>query len=75
MKALYEAILKSLIPLKAKPEETLPMLVDRIERLKKLEREIIKLESRIKKEKQFKNKVELNIHLRKLKEEINKGVD
>jgi ribosome-associated translation inhibitor RaiA len=75
MKALYEAILKSLIPLKAKPEETLPMLVERIERLKKLEREIIKLESRIKKEKQFKNKVELNVHLRKLKEEINTLVD
>ena len=32
---------------------------------------ILRLESRIKKEKQFKNKVELNTQLRKLNEEIN----
>ena len=70
MKALYEALLNELIPLTPHNGETLPMLVERMESIKKLEREAVKLDSRLKKAKQFNRKVELNTQLRKLKKEV-----
>jgi len=70
MGALYEAILKDLIPLIAHTGESLDALVSRVDQLLVKEREANNLESRMKKEKQFNKKVELNRSLNELKTEI-----
>jgi len=63
---LYERLLKSLIPLQPRAGECLDTLVKRLEQLRKLEREIDKLEIKLKKEKQFNRKVEINRLLKEL---------
>ena len=70
MGALYEALLKELIPLRIRDNESFQMLVVRAEQVQKLEREAVKLANRIKKEKQFNRRVELNRTLNELKQEI-----
>ena len=70
MRALYEALLKDLIPQQSHGNESFQGLIDRAERISKLEREAVKLENRIKKEKQFNRRVELNRMLNELKTEI-----
>lgn len=70
MGALYAALLQSLLPLPARPQEPLPDWVARIEQAQAKQREVEKAASRLAKEKQFKRKVELNAALRKLKTEL-----
>ena len=70
MGTLYEALLKDLIPLQPHRNESFQGLIDRAERISKLERDAIKLANRIKKEKQFNRRVALNRVLNKLKAEI-----
>ncbi len=70
MKALYEALLKDLIPLQPHRNENFQDLIDRAEQISKLERKAVKLANRIKKEKQFNRRVELNRMLNELKSEI-----
>lgn len=70
MGALYEALLKDLIPLQPHKDESFRGLIDRAERISKLEREAVKLANRINKEKQFNRRVELNRVLNELKTEI-----
>ena len=70
MGALYKALLKDLIPLQPHRNESFQGLIDRAEQMQKLEREAVKLENRIKKEKQFNRRVELNRALNELKAEI-----
>jgi len=70
MGGLYKEFLKSLIPLDFKKSETLDELVLRTDKLRAKEREAIKLESSIGKEKQFNRKVELNRSLNDVKQEI-----
>jgi len=70
MGSLYELILKDMIPIPSRDGESLKDLVDRFETLTSKEKEAIKLESRMKKEKQFNRKVEINRSLNVLKEEI-----
>jgi hypothetical protein len=50
--------------------ESLDSLVSRVNQLRVKEREAVKLENRIKKEKQFNRRVELNRALNELKAEI-----
>jgi len=66
LEALYEQMLQRLIPLKIRTGETMQALVNRAEQVKKLEREIGLMKSRIRKEKQFNRRVELSSSLRKL---------
>lgn len=68
---MYEQLLHRLIPLPARPQETLAELVARVERVQAKQREVEKASARLAKEKQFNRKVELNIELRKLKTELN----
>ena len=68
--ALYRTMLRSIIPLPARQNETLDELVSRVERLMIREREAAKIAARLKKEKQFNRKVEINTELRNLKKEI-----
>lgn len=68
--ALYHALLKRVIPVAARPDETMDALAARAERLRIQEREAVKVEARLKKEKQFNRKVEINAELKRLKKEI-----
>ncbi|SFM80803.1 DUF4391 domain-containing protein [Methanolobus profundi] len=70
MGALYQAILKDIISLPFRKSETLEELVKRMDTLNVKEREAARIDSLIKKEKQFNRRVELNRSLNELKQEI-----
>ena len=70
MAALYQALLKSIIPTPARDGESIEQLVDRVDRLQLKKREAAQLSSRIRKEKQFNRRVELNRKLSMLKKDI-----
>jgi len=67
---LYEQMLRQLMPVTARPGETLQALAERHRLLAVKQREIAKLESQLKRERQFNRKVEINAHLRELKAEV-----
>lgn len=67
---LYEQALQRLIPTSARPQESLADLVARVELVAAKQREVEKAASRLAKEKQFNRKVEINTHLRQLKNEL-----
>lgn len=67
---LYEQLLQRLIPLPARPQETLAELVARVEQAQAKQREVDKASARLAKEKQFNRKVEINAQLRQLKNEL-----
>lgn len=67
---LYEQVLHHLIPTPARPQESLADLVARVELVEAKQREVEKATSRLAKEKQFNRKVEINAHLRQLKNEL-----
>ena len=64
---LYEQVLQRLIPFAARPQESLAVLVTRVEQVAAKQREVEKMASKLAKEKQFNRKVEINAHLRQLK--------
>ena len=68
--ALYRTILKDIIPLSVRKNESLDGLVARLDILRIKEREMFKVQARLKKEKQFNRKVEINRALNELKSEI-----
>lgn len=67
---LYEQLLHRLLPLRARAQEPLIDLVNRVEQLAAKQREVEKTEARMAKEKQFNRKVEINATLRQLKTEL-----
>ena len=67
---LYAALLQNLLPLPARPQESLPEWVARVEQAQAKHREIEKIQARLNKEKQFNRKVEINAILRQLKNEF-----
>jgi len=69
---LYEQLLRSLMPVSRIDGESIKDQVGRLAEIRSLENQAAKLESRMRKEKQFNRKVELNAELRKLKEQIGK---
>lgn len=70
MGGLYEQLLHRLIPLPARPQETLAALVARVEQAQAKQRELDKATGRLEKEKQFNRKVEINATVRQLKSEL-----
>ncbi|MDA0967481.1 MAG: DUF4391 domain-containing protein [Proteobacteria bacterium] len=68
--SLYEHLLRKIMPLSAKDCEGIGEHIRRAEQVISKEKERIKLESRMMKEKQFNRKVELNSQLRLLDNEI-----
>lgn len=70
MGGLYEQLLHRLIPLSARPQETLAELVARVEQAQAKQRELDKATARLEKEKQFNRKVEINAAVRQLKSEL-----
>ena len=67
---LYERLLLRLIPLPARPQEPLRALIERLDQIHGLERELRKAVSALEKERQFNRKVELNAVVRKLKVDL-----
>lgn len=70
MGGLYEQLLHRLIPLTARPKETLAALVMRVEQAQAKQRELDKTTAWLEEEKQFNRKVDINAELRKLKTEL-----
>ena len=67
---LYEQLLRKLLPIPARPGESIAALMERHGRITAKQRECRRLEARIQREKQFNRKVELNRQLRALKAEL-----
>ena len=72
MAALYESLLRTLIPLPARAHEKLADLVLRFCKLNALQRMIQKIQAQLAKEKQFNRKVGINAKLRQLQIELEK---
>lgn len=70
LQGLYEQLLRSLLASPARPSESLPDQLQRLNRLHSLQSEHAKLNARLHKEKQFNRKVALNAQLRKIQNEI-----
>lgn len=71
LEVLYEHLLAPLMPFPAKPAESFQARVERMELILRKQWELKRSEARIRKEKQFNRKVELNSALRKLTSELN----
>ena len=67
---LYEQLLRELLPIQARPGESMAALMERHGRITAKQRECQRLEARIQREKQFNRKVEINAQLRRLKTEL-----
>ncbi|SOB58034.1 Methyl-accepting chemotaxis protein [Pseudodesulfovibrio profundus] len=70
MDGLYQSLLKRIAPLPLRKGESLGELATRVDELKAKERTAQQLEARMKKEKQFNRKVEMNRTLNLLNQEI-----
>ena len=68
--ALYEQLLRRLIPLAPRAGEGLAALVERTNQVGSKQREVDQTQARLNKEKQFNRKVEINAQLRQLKSEL-----
>jgi hypothetical protein len=67
---LYEQLLQALLPLPARPYETLTEHVARLNALAAKQREADKTSARLDKERQFNRKVAINSDLRRLQSEL-----
>lgn len=70
MASLYRAILENILPIPARPQESLRDFVERAEQIMILERDAKRLRHKMNKERQFNRKVELNRQLKKINREI-----
>ncbi|MBG9794537.1 hypothetical protein ABD76_19380 [Paenibacillus dendritiformis] len=75
LKAVYENIIRQLLPIKVKPEIELTAVLERQAQIDKLTQECQRLESKIRAEKQFNKKVELNMELQRKRKELNQLLD
>ncbi len=67
---LYEQMLRALLPLPARPNETMAEHVARLEALAAKQREADKTAARLAKERQFNRKIDINAELRRLQGEL-----
>lgn len=70
MGGLYEKLLKSIAPIESRASETLQVFCDRYAAILTKQREKRKIEAKLRTEKQFNRKVELNASLRLIETEI-----
>jgi hypothetical protein len=70
--ALYETLLQRLIPVAPRIQESLTALIERLEGMKAKHCEIAKVHAKLRKEKQFNRRMEINAELRKLNDELRK---
>ena len=67
---LYEQMLRQLMPTLARPGESMQALADRQRTIALKQRESVKLQASLDREKQFNRKVQLNAQLRTMQEEL-----
>lgn len=70
LEALYSQLLASVFPYSSRPDETLKAYVERLELARSKQKEIEKCQVKLRKEKQFNRKVDLNSQLRNLMREM-----
>ncbi|MGQ3684845.1 MAG: DUF4391 domain-containing protein [Candidatus Loosdrechtia sp.] len=70
LKSLYEQMMVFYIGLQIRANESLEELVERSQKIRKKERELQTLESKMAKEKQFKKKVDINVQMRSINGEL-----
>ena len=70
LEALYGHLLMPLMPYPARPDEGLQARVERMELIRLKQRELERCEARLRKERQFNRKVEINAALRQLRSEL-----
>jgi len=75
LKAVYENIIRQLLPIYLNPEIELTALLERQARIDKLTQECQRLEAKIRSEKQFNRKVEMNMELQRKRKELNQLLD
>ena len=71
MSGLYDQILKSLIPIAANDGEDMRAHTGRLNEISQKQKEIIQLQSKMRNEKQFNRKVEMNAQLKALQSQLN----
>ena len=67
---LYDRILTSVMPVPAQADEGIQARVERVEAIRKKERELERIKARLAREKQFNKRVVINAELRALKQEL-----
>jgi hypothetical protein len=72
LQAVYEQVIRGLISVDVNKNESIKITIQKQKQINSLEKEIIRLEAKVKNEKQFNKKVKLNIQLQKKKNELNK---
>lgn len=70
---LYGEMLRRLMPVPARAEESLREQAERVAQIHLLERERAKLDTQLSREKQFNRKVEINAEIRRVQREIDKA--
>ncbi|ALS25848.1 hypothetical protein IJ21_04160 [Paenibacillus sp. 32O-W] len=75
LKAVYENIIRQLLPIKVKPEIELSAVLELQAHIDKLTQECQRLESKLRAEKQFNKKVELNMELQRKRKELKQLLD
>jgi len=70
LKTLYETLIKNLISINPIPGESMEVFITRVERIGMKKREAEKLQTKIRKTKQYNRKVELHTELGSLRKEI-----
>lgn len=70
LETLYHVLIKNLMSIPEHSGETMIELINRVEMLKNKQRECRKLQTQLKKEKQFNRKVEINSRLKAVKQQI-----
>ena len=72
LQGLYEQLLRGLLPRPARPGESIAAHLERVEAIRRHERERARLDAQLQRERQFNRKVALNAQLRTLKAEIDR---
>lgn len=75
LKAVYENIIRQLLPIRAKPGMELTAVLERQARIGRLTQECERLKSKMRAERQFNKKVELNMELKRIQKELNQLLD
>lgn len=70
LQGLYEQLLRGLLPRPARPGESIAAHLERVEAIRRHERERSRLEAQLQREKQFNRKVALNAQLRSVNQQI-----
>ena len=67
---LYEECLRHLMPLPPRSGESMVALLERISQIRAIERELVKIQAALEREKQFNRKVQINSNLRRMRSKL-----